>query len=88
MPTSQGIIPCPKFYPLVTLTNECKAGFGDQKICTIDVCSSDTKKDDHQGLGEEEHGAGGDEYEQDGALPDIDGPGVPLLLTVYALGAV
>jgi hypothetical protein len=52
----------------------------------IDSCES--KKDDLQGLEEEEDGAGGGVKEEEESLPDLDGPGVPLLPAKFVLAAV
>ena len=40
------------------------------------------------GLEEEEDGAGGGGNEQEESLPDLDGPGVPLLPAKFVLAAV
>ena len=49
--------------------------------------SCESKKDDLQGL-EEEHGSGGGGNEEEESLPDLDGPGVPLLPAKFVLAAV
>ena len=59
-----------------------------KKICTIDVGSSECKKDDLQGLEKNEHGGGGGGNEQDESLPDLDGPGVPLHPAEYVSAAL
>ena len=53
---------------------------------TVDSCKS--KKEDLQGLEEEEDGAGGGGNEEEESLPDLDGPGVPLLPAKFVLAAV
>ncbi len=59
-----------------------------QKISTISVDSCESKKDDLQGLEEDEDGAGGGGNEEEESLTDLDGPGVPLLLAKFVLAAV
>ena len=61
---------------------------GNKKISTISVDSCESKKDDLQGLEEEEDGAGGGGNEEEESLPDLDGPGVPLLPAKFVLAAV
>ena len=54
----------------------------------IGVDSCESKKEDLQGLEEEEDGAGGGGNEEEESLPDLDGPGVPLLPAKFVLAAV
>ncbi len=59
-----------------------------QKISTISVDSCESKKEDLQGLQEEKDGAEGGGNEEKESLPDLDGPGVPLLPAKFVLAAV
>ena len=54
----------------------------------IGVDSSESKKEDLQGLEEEEDGAGGGGNEEEEFLPDLDGPGVPGVPAKFVLAVV
>jgi hypothetical protein len=83
-----GALLSPVWYPLsLKKVMKEKGDFGN-KICTIDVGSSECKKDDLQGLEKNEHGGGGGGNEQDESLPDLDGPGVPLHPAEYVSAAL
>ena len=58
------------------------------KYRTISVDRCESKKEDRQGLQEEEDGAGGGGNEEEESLPDLDGPGVPLLPAKFVLAVV
>ena len=59
-----------------------------KKISTISVDRCESKKEDLQGLQEEEDGAGGGGNKEEESMPDLDGPGVPLLPAKFVLAAV
>jgi hypothetical protein len=55
---------------------------------SVETKRCESKKEDLQGLQEEEDGAGGGENEEEESLPDLDGPGVPLLPAKFVLAAL
>ncbi len=67
---------------------EAQGECGKKKISTIGIDSCESHKEDLQGLEEEEDGAGGGGNEEGEPLPDLDGPGVPLLPAKFVLAAV